>query len=858
MQPLQPLFIAGSSVGLETDKKPFMLPDQAFQFLENAYVFRDRVKKREGLEVVGRLRRILTTASMGNISIPAAGSTATNIYTRLIASSVISANETNAQIETGNITNITIVFGAPISQTLTDTTGTGVLTVTGAGVITGATLNYATGILTLTTSGSAGVSTLTITGAYYPMLPAMGILKVDDQTLTNQFSIFFNTVYCFVFDVGSGKFKEFIPGTTWSGNDTDFFLGANFRGITADIRLTFVTNFNNGNNIPATFDPIRYTNGATWTNFAPTLSDNGTPISLFQARIIIPYYGRLLALNTWEGTTAGGGATASNFYNRCRFSQIGNPIETDAGHPAPEVYLAWRSDIQGRGGFIDAPTNEKIVSASFFKNTLIVKFDSSTWQLRYVGEYGLPFLWERISSDYGSESTFSSVLFDEGVLSVDTRGVTSSQGVNVQRIDVQIPDQVYEFQVEQFGLDRIQGVRDFQKELVYWCYADGQIGNPYPNRTLVYNYRNNTYAIFRNNITCFGTLEIQTGVTWDSLSVSWDSMDVTWTDVDTEPYFPYIVSGNQQGFIHYYGYSTEDDPSLAITSINIAVSPNALVIPNHNLEDGEIIYLNSIIWQTPPTTDLNGNIFRANITPGDNNNLTISYWDENSQLYFNTPAQSATVYVGGGTATLFPQLYVQTKDFNPYQSSGKQMKISYIDFLTDATFDSAMTVQLYMNSSPAVISNLLVGNKSVETSLGPNGEIIAATQSNPCKITSLNHGLQTGNTIAINNVIGMIQLNTLTYTITVVDANNFTLNAVDSTAFTAYQSGGDWVGQSVPYYVPASQYAWHRFFATAYGQYISIAMTYSDDLMNDLGTHQSDWVLNAIAIYHRPGGKLIF
>lgn len=77
-----------------------------------------------------------------------------------------------------------------------------------------------------------------------------------------------------------------------------------------------------------------------------------------------------------------------------------------------------------------------------------------------------------------------------------------------------------------------------------------------------------------------------------------------------------------------------------------------------------------------------------------------------------------------------------------------------------------------------------------------SGTIIAATQSNPCQITSTAHGLATGAVITIANVVGMVQLNGITYTITVLDANNFTLDGVDSTAFTPYVSGGTWTANS--------------------------------------------------------------
>lgn len=72
------------------------------------------------------------------------------------------------------------------------------------------------------------------------------------------------------------------------------------------------------------------------------------------------------------------------------------------------------------------------------------------------------------------------------------------------------------------------------------------------------------------------------------------------------------------------------------------------------------------------------------------------------------------------------------------------------------------------------------------------GTITNITQANPAQVTSPLHGLQTGAIIIIRNVNGMTNVNNNTYTITVVDPNNFTLNGVDSTAFSAYINGGDW------------------------------------------------------------------
>ena len=71
------------------------------------------------------------------------------------------------------------------------------------------------------------------------------------------------------------------------------------------------------------------------------------------------------------------------------------------------------------------------------------------------------------------------------------------------------------------------------------------------------------------------------------------------------------------------------------------------------------------------------------------------------------------------------------------------------------------------------------------------GLITAVTQATLAQVTSVNHGLTTGKVVTIQNVGGMVELNGNSYTVTVVDNDNFTLN-VDSTGFTPYTVGGDW------------------------------------------------------------------
>jgi hypothetical protein len=843
MTSLQPFLFAGSDIGLETDVQPYILPDKGYVVLQNGYVFRERVVKRQGLKFLGRLRRDVDYASISNISASGAGTFTFDLFTIF----PFPTGEPNQEIAQGSITNITITIATPISQVLTDTMGTGIMSITGSGPITEAVINYATGVLTLTFSGAATASASTFVGGYYPGLPVMGIRPREQPLSTFQQTIFFDQHYAYIFN--AGVFIEWIPGTTWNGTDSDFFWTTNYRGSDSSIRLFFETNFVNDSD-----DPMRYTDGTTWTTFQPALTSS---INLYSAKILIPYYGRLLALNTWEGSTQNG---AKNFFSRCAFSRIGDPTAADS----------WRRDIFGRGGSIDAPTAEAIIGATFYKNTLIVTFERSTWQLRYQGDYGIPFIWERISSDFGSESPFSSVLFDQGVLTVGNRAIVSCNASTVDRIDEKIPDLIFDFANANNGNKRISGVRDYVRELVFWSYVDSEFQSTYPNYVLVYNYRNKTFAQFRDNVTAFGTFYLNEGITWDSTTTLWDSTSVTWDDQSGQINYPYIVAGNQQGFVDYYGYTSPDEGSLSITAVSIQTNlPQGILltitVPNHNLQFDDIIMLNSLnfvaIGVVIPTT-LNGQIFRVQEVV-DENTLFLSQWSYLEQQYYTDlrnvlPIPGSYQYVGGGQVICLPRLDVQTKDFNPYQSKGQQAFISYIDFLMDRTQSAEMSVNLYIDSDVQESTNLVLGNTELETSAQFPGLILGASQSNPCNINSPQHALVTGNRIQITNVIGMTQLNGNFYNITVVDANNFTLN-VDSTGFTAYQSGGNWVTVNFNiFFVPESSYAWHRFFASAVGQFIRVEMTYDANLMNNIVTHQQNWVLNALNMYMKPAGKLVF
>lgn len=68
--------------------------------------------------------------------------------------------------------------------------------------------------------------------------------------------------------------------------------------------------------------------------------------------------------------------------------------------------------------------------------------------------------------------------------------------------------------------------------------------------------------------------------------------------------------------------------------------------------------------------------------------------------------------------------------------------------------------------------------------------ITGVTQANPAVVTSASHGYSNGDSVWIDNIVGMEEVNRQEFTVAGVTTNTFQLSGVDSTGYTAYASGG--------------------------------------------------------------------
>ena len=88
-------------------------------------------------------------------------------------------------------------------------------------------------------------------------------------------------------------------------------------------------------------------------------------------------------------------------------------------------------------------------------------------------------------------------------------------------------------------------------------------------------------------------------------------------------------------------------------------------------------------------------------------------------------------------------------------------------------------------------SNAKWTRSSTGTSEAVEKVITGITRANPAVVTSAGHGLANGTKVAIRGVVGMTEVNVETaFTVAGTATNTFQLSGINSSAYTAYTSGG--------------------------------------------------------------------
>jgi len=655
---LKSYLIGPYGTGLENDKQPWLLPEDAFVELEDCYVWRGRVKKRYGTALIGddilkstfRIQ-IDTTDGAGAASGTVPGATP-------IPSGGQQLFSIGDDIFTCNVTGtpVTLLKNGGSATTHTFDTTTGAYVFNGADATTAV--------------------------YYYPGLPVMGLRTRELTNINQESTIGFDTQ--FAYQRTAGAWARLGTGL-WTGSDTNFYWTCNYRSANPYDTAFYVVNYMAADNIQYIVQ-----GSSTWNSLRPQLNSGATRY-LETARIILPFKDRLILLNTIEDE----GGNDRLYYNRCRFSQNGDPTA---------AVTAWLDDTPGRGGYIDAPTKQQIVTAQIIKDRLIVYFERSTWELVYTSNQVLPFRWQKISTELGAESTFSQVVFDKGIVGVGNVGIHACNGVSVDRIDDKIPNEVFKVHNGNDGVERVYGIRDFFNRVVLWTFPSSVTDPVYPNRILVYNYDNNTWAFLNDSFTCFGYYQETSDLTWADLGSkygTWGAWNDPWNSSYAQSGTPWIIAGNQLGVtLLFNSDKSSNTKSMFIYDITSG-SPSSLKINDHGLQSGDYI----LIEDCTGVTELNDNIYRI-ATVVDADNITLD------------PSSISTgTYSGGGVITRISNINILSKRFNPGTPVGQQFTFPYIDMLINRTSLGEVSLDYFVDQSTGDPINLIADTNAI---LGSN------------------------------------------------------------------------------------------------------------------------------------------
>lgn len=489
-----------------------------------------------------------------------------------------------------------------------------------------------------------------------------------------------------------------------------------------------------------------------WVNFSPPLSQFAYSIDqkppaiyyLAGAKMILPYKDRLLFLGPVIQSSSN-----AKFYlqDTIIFSQFGTPYYTASFTGDPTILTtvqtpilvpdtqtanaaAYFEDSTGFGGYISAGYQQAIKTAGNNEDVLLIGFTNREARLVYTGNDIIPFNFFIVNSELGSASTFSVITLDRGVLTIGEHGIVQTSQVGSARIDLEIPDQIFQFNLLNNGADRVTAQRDFINEWIYFTYPSNEVAFNFPNQTLQFNYRDNSWAIFNECYTTYGQFRRRSGFTWATVSQAYPTWSV-WTDpwnagTSTLEQVE-VIAGNQQGFVIFRDDGTDEGISLYIQSF----SGGVITAPNHCLNTGDFIIISGCIGTI--SSMVNDKIFKVGTTT--TNTFTIT-------------AVTGT-YFGGGVITRMYVPLIQTKQFPVSWGSARKTRIGCQQYLFTTTAKSQITLQIYLSQNtvgpggiPYNAGPILPDQASINDSLVYSDVLFTCPESTNLGLTPANINLQ--------------------------------------------------------------------------------------------------------------------
>jgi hypothetical protein len=498
-----------------------------------------------------------------------------------------------------------------------------------------------------------------------------------------------------------------------------------------------------------------------WVNFAPPLSKSIYSIAdlpsrqyyLVGCKMILPFKDRLVFFAPVIQASSG---DPIFLQDAIVYSQNGTPYYTasftgDGSLPTTTFNAilvpsnqtatanAYWEDQTGFGGSISAGVDQTINTASSNEDVIIVGFDRLQTRLVATGNDIVPFIFYLINSELGSTSTFSAINMDGGIFTKGARGYIATNQETTKRIDLEIPDQVFEASLINNGPERVCAQRDYINEWIYFTYPNDAVTYKFPNQTLQYNYREDTWAIFNEAYTTYGSFRKQqdSSFTWATVGniySSWNKWNVPWDFGSSQLLEPEVIAGNQQGFVIVRDEGTNESNSLYIQNI----TSTTITSPDHTLNEGDYITISGVLGTIG--TQVNGKIFSVATTT--------------QNTFILNPSITTGTYLGGGLIQRMYVPFIQTKQFPVAWEMSKKTRLGVQQYLLTTTALAQIQLLIYLSQNDESPYN----DAGIVPAFSVNNSLIYSTVLYTCP-ESTNLGLTAAN-INLNMVTAQQQQQT--------------------------------------------------------------------------------------------------
>lgn len=749
-----PFLIAPFTVGLDLDIEPWLLPQDAFETIENAHLKHGYVEKRNGFTELAQAAHTDSNYAISNISQAYPG-----VVTITSASSTLGSGV--ADIVDGTRIQINYVVG------MTQVNGVQYL----ANNVGGTTFE-----LQDLNGNNVDTSVFNpyVMNGYVSVFPGDRITGIgrcyDSEGLRD--TIVWDDKRGYYFNKTNGSLEPLDLGDILASGETDFIHWNNWSSV-ANTNATPLNRiyFTNG---------LEYTGGMNGQNgirfyscsTAPT-APQAISASLFRPTInglntidgckfVFPLKQRLFLLATIEGGT--------NYPQRLRWCASRRP-------GTPGMFTdEWNDNVPGLGGFIDAPTSEQVVTARYLQDSIIVFFTNSVWQAVPTTDPRLPVRWIKINSFRGADARMGSQEYDRYVLGVGTRGITATDSNETRRVDNRIEDFVTDLiNGDEFG--RVFVNRNFQLRRTWILYPglEAEVGSEENDNALILDEESGAYSTYIIAMNVLGHGQTGFDLQLDDFPDTANSLnprhlpvqldqagDFTLQTYHTESTDELFLGGDVNGFVYRMDFGIDDNG----TPIDMTLKSAAW---NPYKEQGIQCELGYVDFY---------------LDASENTYLEVSFFKN------NMPDPYQTVQING-----MPDVRERSEieDVQPLDPSTNGYRFGSSNHgLTTGELVYLYQIKgpTFLNSNQYQVSVINEDVFEINQDFSSNGTAITSiTQANPGVVTAASHPFSNGDVIIITGA-DMTEVNNNVYSVANVTLNTFELEGVDTTSFTAYTTGG--------------------------------------------------------------------